>query len=468
MRAEHTFSRFLRVIEQDEFVAVFHQLHPDPIYFRKEDWKEAARNTQALSRAVVDELIQQGILVESDETDPRELEMYRSSVTKLLNRPSILYLMLAQGCNSACTYCPIPALAERHGNNLLSFDNAIAGIRLWQEHIKDWSDCDPYYLIFYGGEPLLNRLVLEQLLDIVATQRTSGQLPSRFELILPTNGLLVDPALAALLAKHNVLVVLGIDGAPSYNDATRRTTEGEPTSAAVEYASRLLREYGVRLAASMTLTPANVHAADEHRTYFAHLGITRIGFNVLRGIALRASLGTMSTAEYYRAAAKAVVAGYIEEGTGVQEYQLQKKLDALVVGQPFAVDCTCYGSQLVVQADGAVTNCPFLRVDFGHVRSLPRGFRIAETETVRLWRWRIPLLVGDENNSADTSFLHGGGCAWGTFELYGDPARHDDDNELFNLEVMYALIWRRLPRQAREHLLSGEIVHWNHRRLRPL
>lgn len=467
MRARYTFSRFLRIIDHNGLTAVFHQLHPDPVYFSKEMWQKAAQNIQEFPLATADKLIQQGLLVESYETDSCELATYRSSVAKLLNRPSILYLMLAQGCNNVCTYCPIPALAKRHGNNLLSFEDATAGINLWQKHLKDWNDDGPYSLIFYGGEPLLNREVLEQLLAHVAIQRAAGQLPSKLELILPTNGLLVDSALASLLAKHNVLVVLGIDGAPSYNDATRRTTEGDPTSAAVEYASCLLHQHGVRLATSMTLTPANVHAADEHRAYFDHLGITHIGFNVLKGIALRASLGAMSISEYYRAAAKAVMAGYAEN-VSVQEYQLQKKLDALVVSQPFAIDCTCYGNQLVIQADGAVTNCPFLRADLGHVQTLSNEFRIGETETVRLWRRRIPLLIGDKNSSADTLFLHGGGCAWGTHELCNDPTQQDSDNEFFNSEVMHALIWKRLPQQARECLLSGEATHWNHRRLRPL
>lgn len=467
MHTEYTFSRFLRIVKYDGLTAVFHQLHPDPVYFLEKSWLEILRNTPKIPWEIMALLIQQKLLVESDEADTRELEKYRESIVKLLSRPSILYLMLAQGCNNLCTYCPIPALAQRHGNNLLSLEDAIAGINLWQEHIKDWNDNDPYSLIFYGGEPLLNRGVFEQLLEHVATQRAIGQLPIRLNLILPTNGLLVDSKLAALLARHSVLVVLGIDGAPSYNDTTRRTTEGQPTSTAIERASHLLHRQHVHLASSMTLTPENVHAIDEHKAYFTHLGISQIGFNVLRGIALRNSLGTMPVSEYYRAAAKAVVAGYAENAN-LPEYQLQKKLDSLIANKPFAIDCTCYGNQLVIQADGAVTNCPFLRYDLGHVQSLSNDFRVRETEAVKRWRRRIPLLMEGESTSVNSRFLHGGGCAWGTHELCGDPETQDSDNEFFNSEVMYALTWKRLPKQARERLFTRETAYWNHRGLRPL
>src|SRR3989344_6394126 len=391
MWSEHVISRFLRTIEADDVVVAFHQLHPSPIYIHNESWSQIIHGTLAVPQELKAEFVRTKILIESIETDVKELVMYREGVRNFMNRPSILYLMLAQGCNNACTYCPIPKLAERYGDNLLSFDDAIAGIKLWQEHLKDEIDDEPYCLILYGGEPLLNRAVLEKVLEYVAVERMGGRLPSKLELLLITNGLLVDDSLATLLAEHNVLTVLGIDGIPVSNNETRRTSEGMPTSAAIEFACRLLLKSGVRLAASMTLTPKNVFAVSEHKAYFFSLGIRSIGFNILKGTALNACLGTMSSTEYYCAAARAVISEYQLNGEKLQEYQLQKRLEAIESSQPFAVDCTCYGSQIVVQADGVVSNCPFLRVDLGHVRSLPDSFRIAQTETVRAWRQRIQL-----------------------------------------------------------------------------
>lgn len=455
------FSRFLCVIEHNAFIAVFHQLHPEPVYFRKDLWENMAYGSKEFPKLTQDELVRQKLLIEDDATDCYELEAYRASISNSLDRPSILYLMLAQGCNNACTYCPIPAISLLRGYTLLSFEDAVAGIELWQRHLADWSDSDPYYVLFYGGEPLLNRTVFEQLVYSVAQRRMFGEFPVNVELVLPTNGLLIDDALAKMLAQHNILTVLGIDGAPLYNDATRRTCEGEPTSLMLERKVKLLHRYGVRLAASTTLTPANVHAASEHRAYLSSLGITNIGFNVLKGNALKMSLGSMSEAEYYRAVAEAVVLGY-RDNDGVIEYQLQKKIDALAERKPFSVDCTCYGNQLVIQADGVVTNCPFLRIDLGHVRSLSSDFRIGKSEAVRLWRRRIPLLI-EEKDLECQSFLHGGGCAWGSNERDGVLSKPDTGNELFNSEVMYAIVWKMLSERARDQLFRGECAYWSYR-----
>jgi len=458
-------SRFFRMIERDGIVAVFNLLHPNPAYLQSATWNQIIGGTRGGNRPVCDELIRLSVFIENATVDTHELEQYRHWATKLLNRPSILYLMLAQGCNVACTYCPIPKLAAQHGNNLLSYDNAVAGIKLWQAHIQDWNDDEPFCLIFYGGEPLLNKVLLERLLGYVAEQQSAGALPKKLELILPTNGLLIDSSLAGQLAKHNVLVVIGIDGSPIYNDATRRTNEGKATSSLIEEVVYVFKERGVSLAASTTLTPDNVYAASEHRAYLTSLGIKRFGFNVLKGAALQKNLTTMTAVEYYRAAAQAVVSGYIGNNSEVLEWQFQKKFSALAAGHPFAIDCTCYGSQLVIQADGVVTNCPFLRVNHGRVSQLPKRFRIGETCAVQLWRQRIPLLTSSNNITADQVWLHGGGCAWNSYELHGDITVQDSGNELFNSEVMRALIWKLLPENERERLLAEETPYWNHRRI---
>ncbi len=119
------------------------------------------------------------------------------------------------------------------------------------------------------------------------------------------------------------------------------------------------------------------------------------------------------------------------------EYQLGKRLTALREGAPFVVDCTCYGNQLVIQADCQVTNCPFLRIDQGHVRELPDAFRIAQTEVVRQWRNRLPLFSDSILTHFYGNILDGGGCAWSSLELYGDTSAHDLHSVAFKLNGQF-------------------------------
>lgn len=174
-------SYFLRVFERDELVALVHQLQPKPVYISKKGWQEIIScldlRTQS-EHSAVPELVSRKLFIVDPVTDQRILKAVRKQALQSLNRPTILYLMMAQGCNFACTYCPIPSLAKRYGEHLLTFENALAGIALWQKHIEEQPrDNDPYFLIFYGGEPLLNRGALERLLPYVAEEQSAGRLP---------------------------------------------------------------------------------------------------------------------------------------------------------------------------------------------------------------------------------------------------------------------------------------------------
>lgn len=466
-------SRFLRVLARDGLVAFFHQLRPEPVYLSEKVWRDFPERVISGTlpermNGLVQEIVARKLFVSDESVDAEELANARANALLLLNRPTILYLMMAQGCNFACTYCPIPALAKRYGERLLSFEDAIAGIELWRRHIEDQPrDDNPYFLIFYGGEPLLNREVLERLLPHVADEQSAGRLPRKLELMLCTNGVLVDEKLSKLFARYNVTVAIGVDGPREHNDRIRLTVTGDPTFIEIERAIRQLISDAASVVASVTITPANVHQLAEYPSFLRKLGISQFGFNLMKGEALIRELDGKSVEEYCQAAAKGVVQGLadVTEDGRCYEYQLEKKLTALRNGLPFSVDCTCYGNQLVIQADGQVSNCPFLRFDQGHVRELSDSFRIGRTETVKTWRSRLPLLndaiLADDSNSV----LDGGGCAWSSSEFYGNIVARDTLNAIFTKEVTHELIWTLLPRDRADALRQGKSSHWSYRRI---
>lgn len=466
-------SRFLRMLTRDGLVAVFHQLHPEIVYLTERVWRNFPERviSGTLSErmnGLVQEFIARKLFINDPSADLEELAKARADALRLLDRPTILYLMMAQGCNFACTYCPTPALAKRYGENLLSFKDAVAGIALWQAHIREQQqDNDPYFLIFYGGEPLLNREVLEQLLPYVVEEQSTGRLPKKLEFMLCTNGSLVDERLSKLLARYKVTVAVGVDGPREHNDRIRLTVAGSPTFVEIERAVRQLVSDGVRVVASVMITPANVHRLAEYPAFFRKLGISQFGFNLMKGEDLVRELDSGSVEEYCRAAARGVLQGLasVTDDGRCYEYQLEKKLTALRNGLPFSVDCTCYGNQLVVQADGQVSNCPFLRLDQGHVREVPNTFRIGRTETVEAWRRRPSLLNDSLMADGSDGVLDGGGCAWSSSELHNDTAAQDIVNTIFTKEVTHELIWTLLPREQADALRRGESASWSHRRV---
>lgn len=464
-------SRFLCVFERDGLVALVHKLKPEPIYLLKKDWNDltlSIAKKEYPNSGVVSELVMRNLFIDDCAVDSQMLGIVRRQILQSFNRPTILYLMMAQGCNFACSYCPIPALAKQYGERLLSFEDAIAGIALWQKHIEDQpQDDDPYFLIFYGGEPLLNREVLERLLPYVAREQTAGRLPKKLELMFCTNGSLIDERISKLFACHRVTVAVGVDGPRDHNDSIRITSDSGPTFAVIKNSIKQLINNGVRVVASVMITPANVYCLAEYPDFLRGLGISKFGFNLMKGRVLIRELSDGSMEDYCRAAARGVLQGLtrLDKEDQHYEYQLGKKLTALRKGLPFSVDCTCYGNQLVIQADGQVSNCPFLRIDQGHIRTLSDTFRIGKTEVVKRWRHRIPLLsnpvIEDDNNGV----LDGGGCAWSSSELCGDIAARDTNNAIFTKEIINELVWTLLPGDQASAIHQGKTTHWGYRRV---
>lgn len=433
----YQFSRYLHSLERSGWVAVFHELHPDPLYFSEENWRKINQNPATADRESLRKLLAKGLIVESAPADDQEC---RSCVSRFESRPRnpfILYLTMAQGCNFVCRGCPVPS--RPHQDRLLDLEDALLGIDLWLDHIRDIYDPNAeYWVIFHGGEPLLNKRLVEPLLEYL--EEKAGFLGEGLKKMISTNGCFVDQELAELCRSHNVIVTVGIDGFEDANDAIRRDINGKGTFPEIVSAIDLLVSTGVETCASIALTPWNIDSAPQFLKFLQIRGVVKVGFNFLKGKHVNNLIGSADRLEFYRKAARCVIESSREMPDF--EFQMQKKRSVLDSGRYYPHDCTCYGNQLVVQADGQITNCPFLRADLGHVIDLPAEFRIWDQPIVREWRKRLPLYSPVYEGFAARSFC-GGGCAWSSSELGGSILAPDEAEMIFAEEVLDELIWSK-------------------------
>lgn len=435
-------SQYLRVREKDGFVAVFHELHPDPVYASKQIWNEFIEGSLDQGHKLVSSLKDRKLIIQCPADDEADFASVASKLEQKLDQPTILYLMTAQGCNFSCGYCPVPAIAKKYGDSRLSIENAFAGIDLWLEHVKESDPAAPYYVIFYGGEPLLNKEVIFACLDQLSALRKQGRLPENTSLMIATNGLLIDEAMVDVCKRHDVMVAVGIDGPKRQNDTLKVDVDGDGTFERIVRAIRLLVRGGVNTCASATITPYNIDSLDQYAAFFTELGIKKFGFNFMRGHALLELMQVHELETYYHKASRGIITNYKGRGTGAAEYQMEKKIEAFARQDYFPVDCTCYGNQLVVQPDGQISNCPFFKSNLGRVREVGKGFRISKQPIVREWRQRLPLTSPDFMKN-DAKALCGAGCAWGCSELNGTPLAVDDSSRIFSEEVFNDLIWSK-------------------------
>lgn len=433
------FSRYLRTRQKAEAVAVFHQLHPVPVFCSLADWEQIAAGQQEHT-VLLDRLKELKLIVDDATQDDAEWERTNAQLMRKLNQPTILYLMTAQGCNFNCAYCPVPDLAKLYGESVLSDRDAIAGIDLWREHVRDVYDpVQKYFVIFYGGEPLLNTRVIKRSLQYLQQQREQNRLPAHLQLMIATNGSLLDDEMLSLCKEHHIIVVVGLDGPQASNDLLRIDRDGLGTHDRIQGAISQLLARGIRTCASVSITPANLDDIQDYSTLFEDIGIEQFGFNFLKGKELLKLVGADGLAAYYRKASRGVIEN-ARRGKPGFEYQMLKKRTAFEQQDFFPVDCTCYGNQLVIQPDGEISHCPFYKARLGQVQQVPQTFRIWDQPIVQEWRKRLPL-YHSEFADYDSMAICGGGCAWSCGELKGDHIAVDDSSRIFSEEVLDELLW---------------------------
>lgn len=435
-------SQYLRVRERDGVVAVFHELHPDPVYCSYEQWGKLVNEITDDTEMLIDDLKQRKLIVESSDDDRREFEKVASDLEHKLDQPTILYLMTAQGCNFGCGYCPVLETAKKHGASLLSIEDALAGIELWQEHLEDVYDPNlQYFVIFYGGEPLLNKETIKVSLACLKMKKDAKALPLNVNFMIATNGILADDETIAVCKEYKVMVAVGLDGPKDLNDALRVDSDGNGTFDQTVASIKRLVQNGIRTFVSTSITPFNVDQISEYSSFFSGLGVEKFGFNFLKGRMLLKLVGSDGVEDYYRKASRGVIENARKQSRPGFEYQMEKKQASFDQRDFYPVDCTCYGNQLVIQPDGQVSNCPFHKAQLGHIKNTGSDFRIWNQPIVKEWRKRLPLY-----HYGEAKAVSGGGCAWSSIELKGNLLAIDDSSQIFSEEVLNELIWSRYDR----------------------
>lgn len=429
-------SKYLRTRERDGMVAVFHELQPRPVFVTCADW--SAYTVGAIQYSDLEtQLRDKGLVIDSFADDEVLFSTAESVLLQKLQHTTILYLMTAQGCNANCGYCPVQDIAKRFGASLLTVEAARAGIDLWGNHLEDvFDDNRDYYVIFYGGEPLLNKPVIADSLRYLEAQKKAGKLPSRVQYMVATNGLLIDDEFVRLCLEYKVAVAVGLDGDTRANDILKVDIAGQPTFLRITEAVKKLVQAGIPTHASCSVTPFNLDQVEGMSRLFRDLGVNKFGFNFLRGQKLVDLVGKDGVEAYYRQTSKAIIRHSRTQSEPGFEFQMEKKVLAYSQGDFFPLDCTCYGSQLVIQPDGQVSNCPFFKARLGDVQSLGSDFRIGNQPIVHEWRKRLPIY-----HESDAKALSGGGCAWGMVDQNLSPSVTDIGSRIFAEEVLDEFIW---------------------------
>ena len=176
----------------------------------------------------------------------------------------LLELTLTSRCNLSCEYC----YRSRGPEGSLEWATAKAALDLLLA-----SERPAVVLSLLGGEPLLEFELVDRILGYVESRRRRTQAVT---VKLTTNGLLLDEAVAELLARHRVRTQISFDGLPAL-----QARRGEGTFEALqellcELRSRHRRFWTQHVGTTMTVSPASVAQLPSAVRATLALGVHRV------------------------------------------------------------------------------------------------------------------------------------------------------------------------------------------------
>ncbi len=184
-------------------------------------------------------------------------------------------LAVAQRCNLGCTYCYASEGDFGQASQLMPLDTALRSV---ERLFRDRGGRRRVNVAFMGGEPLLNRAVVQQ-----ATRRAS-ELGSQHGVdvgfSITSNGTLMTPDDAQFFEEHGFAVTISMDGPKALHDRQRPLKSGlgsyDRIVARVQPLLTLQRK--MQVSARVSVTPENLDLK-ESLDHLIGLGFHSVGFS---------------------------------------------------------------------------------------------------------------------------------------------------------------------------------------------
>ena len=135
-------------------------------------------------------------------------------------------IYLAQTCNMACCYCWNRGGTFGKAGHVMPWNTARRTTELILSLVER-SSAEKIFINFYGGEPLLDFPVLQQITRELL--KHEARLGKNFFLTLDTNGTLLQGHAAQFLARYFTQVGVSLDGSQRIHDLQRPGKYGEET-----------------------------------------------------------------------------------------------------------------------------------------------------------------------------------------------------------------------------------------------
>jgi len=186
-----------------------------------------------------------------------------------------LSIAVAERCNLGCTYCYAEGGSFGGPPRNMDWNIAEASVRRLFSQAKKG---ERVTLAFLGGEPLVNRTLIQRATVLAAQISGKQNIPISFS--ITTNGTLLTPDDAAFFDRYRFAVTVSLDGVGAVHDRLRPAKGGRGTYDRIINNLRplLAHKRRMQVLARVTVTPENLglRATLDH---FIGLGFDSVGFS---------------------------------------------------------------------------------------------------------------------------------------------------------------------------------------------
>lgn len=318
-----------------------------------------------------------------------------------------LSLAVAQKCNLGCTYCYAEQGAFGGTPKNMPLATALQAV---EQLIANAAPGAKLNLSFLGGEPLVNREVLQAAtLHAEDLARRQG---STITFSITTNGTLVTEADAAFFEDHGFAVTVSLDGIGAAHDAQRPFQNGRGSYDRImqRIAPLLAHQRRMQVSARVTVTPRNLDLSATLDGFIA-AGFHSVGFSPM--LASPSGRGEMQAGDLELMLGEMIACGreFERRTLAGERYPFANMLNAMREigrGTHRPYPCGAGAGYLGVSASGDLAACHrFVDDDAGAMGSLAKGIDI---ESQAAWLAERHVHRQEPCRGCWARYLCGGGC----------------------------------------------------------
>ncbi|BBO18078.1 sulfatase maturation enzyme AslB [Candidatus Brocadia pituitae] len=161
-----------------------------------------------------------------------------------------LTLSISNVCNLGCSYCYASMGTYYNMNGLMMTKETALNAINWA--VRVYSRIE--HINFFGGEPTLNRDIIEVVCEYVRYLHTQGILAYVPSFGITTNGYAIDDRMLEILTGYGFTVTLSLDGPKKIHDLKRPTKSGKGSYEAVMHNAKRFLDRGLNVEFECTYT----------------------------------------------------------------------------------------------------------------------------------------------------------------------------------------------------------------------